>query len=212
MDENNNVSKEVVKRKTNWGFTLFACIATGVIVFLAMNLGEKAGKIVDPDTNGSSSNVTSNQDSNSNSNEVSNSNSNIDSNVNSNVESNVTSNQPTSNVTSNTTKTIASIAGKYDGSLPIKDGEGKAAQALYSLTIKADGTCSYGRGVSGGGVTLYNGTCTLNGNNITLTYTEVVQNQTSKETGTHTFTLNSDNTINYNETPGLGNVTLRKTK
>ncbi len=102
--ENNNTPKEVVKRKTNWGFTLFACIATGVIVFLAMNIGEKAGKIVAPETNGSSSNVTSNSDSNSNSNEVSNSNvtSNTTSNVTSDVTSNATSN-PTSNVTSNVT-------------------------------------------------------------------------------------------------------------
>lgn len=199
--DSNNTSKEVVKRKTNWGFTLFACLATGIIVFLAMNLGEKAGKIVNPDTNDSSSNVTSNE-SNSNSNELSNSNSNID--------SNVTSNQPTSNTTSNVTPTIASIAGKYEGSLPIKDDAGEDAKALYSLTINADGSCSYGRGVSNGGATIYSGTCTLNNNTITLNYNKVTQNQTTSETGTKTFTLNSDNTINYNETPGLGNVTLKK--
>lgn len=196
--DNNKVSKEVVKRKTNWGFTLFACLATGIIVFLAMNLGEKAGKIVNPDTNDSSSNVTSNE-SNSNSNELSNSNSNID--------SNATSNQPTSNVT----PTISSIAGKYEGSLPIKDDAGEDAKALYYLTVNADGSCSYGRGVSNGGATIYSGTCTLNNNNtITLNYNKVTQNQTTSETGTKTFTLNSDNTINYNETPGLGNVTLKK--
>lgn len=195
--DNNKVSKEVVKRKTNWGFTLFACLATGIIVFLAMNLGEKAGKIVNPDTNDSSSNVTSNE-SNSNSNELSNSNSNID--------SNATSNQPTSNVT----PTISSIAGKYEGSLPIKDDAGEDAKALYYLTVNADGSCSYGRGVSNGGATIYSGTCTLNNNTITLNYNKVTQNQTTSETGTKTFTLNSDNTINYNETPGLGNVTLKK--
>ncbi len=195
--DNNKVSKEVVKRKTNWGFTLFACLATGIIVFLAMNLGEKAGKIVNPDTNDSSSNVTSNE-SNSNSNELSNSNSNID--------SNATSNQPTSNVT----PTISSIAGKYEGSLPIKDDAGEDAKALYYLTVNADGSCSYGRGVSNGVATIYSGTCTLNNNTITLNYNKVTQNQTTSETGTKTFTLNSDNTINYNETPGLGNVTLKK--
>lgn len=199
--DNNKVSKEVVKRKTNWGFTLFACLATGIIVFLAMNLGEKAGKIVDPDTNDSSSNVTSNE-SNSNSNELSNSNSNIDSNVTSNVNSNTTSND---------TPTVASIAGKYEGSLPIKDGAGEDAKALYYLTVNADGSCSYGRGVSNGGATIYSGTCTLNGNAITLNCTQLESNGgPTPHNEVFTFTLNSDNTINYNETPGLGNVTLKK--
>lgn len=197
--ENNSGNEVVQKRKTNWGFTLFACLATGIIVFLAMNLGEKASKVVDPGTNSKSSNITSNEDSNSNSN------SNENSNVNSNVESN-------SNVTSNTTTTIENIAGKYEGSLPIKDGEGKDAKALYSLTINTDGSCSYGRGVSDGGATIYSGTCTFNGNTITLNYNKVTQNETISENGTKTFTLNSNNTINYDETPGLGNVTLQKTK
>lgn len=202
MSENKNNGENVVvqKSKTNWGFTLFACLATGIIVFLAMNLGQKASKIVDPNTDSKSSNVTSNE-SNSNSNVVSNSN------ETSNVESNINS-----NMTSNTVKTIANIAGRYEGSLPIKDGSGEDAKALYSLNIKSDGSCSYGRGVSDGGANIYAGTCTLNGNTITLNCTELEGNGgPTPHNEVFTFDLNSDNTINYNEVRGLGNVTLKKT-
>ncbi len=88
----NEVKEEVkveTKKKGNGLFTLFACIMTGVIVFLATNVGQKASKVVDPDTNGGSkeSNVTSN----------------VESNTTSNVESNVTS-----NVTSNVVDTTVS--------------------------------------------------------------------------------------------------------
>ena len=51
MEEKNTEEKEVVvKKKNNWLFTLFACVMTAIIVALAMNLGQKASKIVDPDT------------------------------------------------------------------------------------------------------------------------------------------------------------------
>lgn len=42
------------KKKSNILFTLFACVATGFIVYMSMNLGDKAGKLVCP------SNVSSN--------------------------------------------------------------------------------------------------------------------------------------------------------
>lgn len=127
--ENNSGNEVVQKRKTNWGFTLFACLATGIIVFLAMNLGEKASKVVDPGTNSKSSNITSNEDSNSNSN------SNENSNVNSNVESN-------SNVTSNTTQTsvdnktteVSVRTYRYFGHL-----EGKSADSYTTLKLYSNG-------------------------------------------------------------------------
>ncbi len=99
MEEKENNEQKVEKRKTNWVFTIFTCIATGIIVFLAMNLGDKAGKIIDPETNKTSSNVTSNSNSDeANSNEISNENSDVSSNISSNVTSNDTQ---TSNVTTN---------------------------------------------------------------------------------------------------------------
>ena len=94
MAENNieNNSQNKNNKSVNWGFTLFACVATGIIVFLSMNLGEKASKIVNPDTGSvKTSNITSDENSNSNiiGNETSNSN--VTSNVASN--SNVVANQ-----------------------------------------------------------------------------------------------------------------------
>ena len=90
----NEVKEEKVetKKKGNGLFTLFACVMTGIIVFLATNLGDKAAKTVDPDTN-SGNTTTSNVASN------------VESNVTSNVESNVTS-----NTTSNTeVKTVTKV-------------------------------------------------------------------------------------------------------
>ncbi len=64
--ENEEVKvQENKNKKSNFGFTLFACIMTAVIVFLATNLGQKASKVVDPDVSNSNkqeekSNVTSN--------------------------------------------------------------------------------------------------------------------------------------------------------
>ena len=84
----NEVKEEVkveTKKKNNGLFTAFACVMTGAIVFMATNLGQKASKVVDPDTNGGSTTT-----------------SNVESNVTSNIESNITS-QITSNTTSNTT-------------------------------------------------------------------------------------------------------------
>ena len=40
--------KEKGKRKINWAFTLFACIMTAVIVYLAIGLGNNGAKIVSP--------------------------------------------------------------------------------------------------------------------------------------------------------------------
>ena len=62
-----NEVKVETKKKGNGLFTLFACIMTGVIVFLATNIGQKASKTVDPDTpkkNEVTSNVESNPTSN----------------------------------------------------------------------------------------------------------------------------------------------------
>ena len=69
----NEVKEEIkveTKKKGNGLFTLFACVMTGIIVFLATNLGDKAAKTVDPETNGGSttSNVASNVESNTTSN------------------------------------------------------------------------------------------------------------------------------------------------
>ena len=77
MEENKEIveeEKETPKKKGNGLFTLFACIMTGVIVFLAMNIGQKASKVVDPDvkSGGKKSNVTSNVESNATSNATSN--------------------------------------------------------------------------------------------------------------------------------------------
>ena len=59
----NEVKEEVKvaepKKKGNGLFTVFACVMTGVIVFLATNLGDKASKVVDPETN-SGTTTTSN--------------------------------------------------------------------------------------------------------------------------------------------------------
>ena len=62
-----NEVKVETKKKGNVLFTLFACIMTGVIVFLATNIVQKASKTVDPDTpkkNEVTSNVESNTASN----------------------------------------------------------------------------------------------------------------------------------------------------
>ena len=77
------VKVEEPKKKRNGLFTLFACVMTGIIVFLATNIGQKASKVVNPETKGSKgSNVTSN----------------IESNATSNVESNATSNATTDKI------------------------------------------------------------------------------------------------------------------
>lgn len=125
--EDNSGNKVVQKCKTNWGFTLFACLATGIIVFLAMNLGEKASKVVDPDTNSKSSNITSNEDSNSNSSEVSNSN------IDSNVDSNVTSNTTQTSVDNKTTE-VSVRTYRYFGHL-----EGKSEDSYTTLKLYSNG-------------------------------------------------------------------------
>ena len=68
----NEVKEEVkveTKKKGNGLFTLFACVMTGIIVFLATNIGQKASKTVDPDTP-KKNEVTSNVESNTTSNVV----------------------------------------------------------------------------------------------------------------------------------------------
>lgn len=103
MDNENKVEEVVTKetkKTSSIFFTIFACLMTGVVVFLATNIGQKASKAVNPDTNTQKCEETSNKESNVTSNVDSNSNSNVVSNVTSNVTSNTTS-----NVTSNTTPT-----------------------------------------------------------------------------------------------------------
>ena len=81
----NEVKEEVKvepKKKSNGLFTLFACVMTGIIVFLATNIGQKASKTVDPDTP-KKNEVTSN----------------VESNTTSNVESNVNSNSNSTEIT-----------------------------------------------------------------------------------------------------------------
>ncbi len=95
MAENNQeVKVETPKKKRNWLFTLFACVATGVIVYLAINIGNNASKTVDPDVNKSCDKV-SNSNIESNSNEI------IDSNSNSTVENNTTSSIDSSKLRNN---------------------------------------------------------------------------------------------------------------
>ena len=60
MENEIKEEKAECKKKGNGLFTLFACVMTGIIVFLATNLGYKASKVVDPDTSNSTSNVESN--------------------------------------------------------------------------------------------------------------------------------------------------------
>ena len=129
MDNENNVEVQSTKgsnKTNNIFFTIFACLMTGVIVFLATNIGQKASKTVDPETNTKKCEETSNIESNVTSNVDSNSNSNIISNVTSNVTSNITSNvtsNTTSNVQNNTTK--LNYRGKtFDGAYANKT-EGK---------------------------------------------------------------------------------------
>ena len=64
--ENEEIKSTSSKKKTNIGFTLFACIMTGVIVFLATNLGQKAAKVVDPETKSTKSNTEEKIESSSN--------------------------------------------------------------------------------------------------------------------------------------------------
>lgn len=90
--ENKEEKEVVVKKKKNWIFTLFACIMTAIIVALAMNLGQKASKIVDPDTNSSGSKTEEKKE-----------------------ESNVTtSNDTTASNTATTSITTKDIVGNYD--------------------------------------------------------------------------------------------------
>ena len=88
MDNEVKEEKVECKKKGNGLFTLFACVMTGIIVFLATNLGYKASKVVEPDTNGGSK-TTSNVESNSNVTSNVESNSNVASNVTSNVSKDV---------------------------------------------------------------------------------------------------------------------------
>ena len=109
-EKKEEVQSEAPKKKGNGLFTLFACIMTGIIVFLAINIGQKASKVVDPDTGSSKTKAVSN----SNSNDASNKESNLESNTTSNVESNVTSNATTPSTTDTVKYTNKSVAGVYE--------------------------------------------------------------------------------------------------
>ena len=122
-----NEVKVETKKKGNGLFTLFACVMTGIIVFLATNIGQKASKTVDPDTpsKNTSSNVTSN----------------IESNITSNVESNVTSNVlSNSNVVSNTTSNVVSNkqSNTTSNTVPAKLSSGEALSTAKKLYNKAE--------------------------------------------------------------------------
>ena len=172
----NEVKEEVKvvepKKKGNGLFTLFACIMTGIIVFLASNIGQKASKVVDPDTKSGSkeSNVTSNVESNTTSNIESNVTSNVDSNVTSNVvsNSNVTSNNPSnvvsnSNTTSNINNEVTVRTYRFFGYTEESDADQYTTLKLYSNNKYAlfVNICS--------GVSKYTGTYTENNSSIVLT-------------------------------------------
>lgn len=128
MAENNQeVKVETPKKKRNWLFTLFACLATGIIVYLAINIGNNASKTVDPDVNKSCDKVAS-EDSNkqtSNSNVETNSNENVDSNSNSTVENNTTSSIDSTKLRNNFIPD------------PSKNNTDKSAS--YNITLSSDG-------------------------------------------------------------------------
>lgn len=85
IEQNNNINSQQIqenevkpqKRKRNWLFTLFACLMTGIIVVLAMNIGQNLSKGIDKKSSGSSNPVS---DSNSNNDNTSNGNSNSNTN------------------------------------------------------------------------------------------------------------------------------------
>jgi len=105
-EETAPVSAVKNKKESSTFFTIFACIMTGVIVYLATLIGNDAAKVVDPETPSKDSNITSNVVSNTTSNVVSNTNG--TSNITSNVVSNTTTTPAaTSNTVSNTTAPVA---------------------------------------------------------------------------------------------------------
>lgn len=65
-EKEQNETININKKKSSLGFTLFACIMTAIIVFLATILGQKASKVVDPNTKGTNTNLEEKVESNSN--------------------------------------------------------------------------------------------------------------------------------------------------
>ena len=139
-----NEVKVETKKKGNGLFTLFACIMTGIIVFLATNIGQKASKTVDPDTP-KKNEVTSN----------------VESNTTSNVESNVTSNA-TSNVVSNTTSNVP-VATKLSDTEALAIGKDLYKKALEN-TINPLNAARYCTKLSGDSDVTYD--CTNLYNNL----------------------------------------------
>ena len=133
------VKVEEPKKKGNGFFTVFACVMTGIIVFLATNLGDKASKVVDPETN-SGTTTTSNVESNVVSNVTSNAVSNTDSNVVSNVTSNVVSNTTTSNTAATKLSDSEALAIGKDLYTKANENVVNPLNARKCTQVKADGS------------------------------------------------------------------------
>ena len=190
----NEVKQEVkveTKKKGNGLFTVFACVMTGAIVFMATNLGEKASKVVDPDTNGG--NTTT---------------SNVESNVTSNVESNVTSNvvsNTTSNVVSNTTSNVATTTkytGTYKGTVLLNSQNNE--YIIYTLAFDANNKVSLAYGMisndGGSGAAGYSGTYEVKNNKLVMNATEeltTIGSQKMSSAKTIEFAINTDGTFTY---------------
>ena len=160
MEQNVEVKETQPKKKRNWLFTLFACIATGIIVFLAMNIGEDLGKTVDPKTDSSNNkkvtceekecdckeeNTTTETNSNSNTTTTSN--------------SNTTQQQPQTQPTT-TTYTMDKVKGTYELKTDIYTRTIVLSdKGLFTLT---HATHDAGVGVFLGNYTVENNTIKLN--------------------------------------------------
>ena len=216
MDNENKEEVVVSKSCKKTGsifFTIFACLMTGVIVFLATNIGLKAAKTVDPEpkcpTSNKESNVTSNVESNTTSNVASNVVSNTTSNVASNTTSNVTSNTTTVAKTYTTTELEGIYEFTYtDKSTKVltlyKEGlfemhvnipvPGCPDMLFGNYTVEGNkitlfGTISYGCSCEGKkSIAKYTGT--INGTNITIDKTTLAKTKAKIETS-YSETLDS---------------------
>lgn len=113
VEQNVEVKEVKPKKKRNWVFTLFACIATGVIVFLAMNIGQNLSKTVEPDTNKSNNKEVTCEEKECDCKEE---NTTTETNSNSNTttsNSNTTQQQPQTQPTA-TTYTVEKVMGTYE--------------------------------------------------------------------------------------------------
>lgn len=189
--ENNNEVKEtkveeISKPKRDWKFTLFACVATAIIVALSCNIGNKLAKEAES-TKGNSGNK-----------EVVTSNSNVTSDVNSNSNSNVTSNANQS----------VDINGFYIGEKTIPN---ETLKITTELTINKDNSCTYVRSPEGSEPKIYKGTCEVKDSKLvftakTLTSGAAAQEQSSNEV--LEFTIKADKILELKDSIGM--ITLNK--